>query len=195
MDTLSKLSPTITNMIRTDHTHVMSTFHQYEIDTSTQTKQALVNSACLALEIHTQLEEEIFYPAMRSIGMESMVDDKSYPEHDQIRRLIAQLRAMDASDRNYDETFMQLMRTVIHHVADEETVLLPEAERRLDSDRLSELGAQMTKRRLKLMRPRAAELALNTVRGMPATSMLVAAGAVLAGTYFVRRSMAARHAY
>ena len=195
MDTFSKLSPTITNMIRTDHTHVMSTFHQYEIDTSPQTKQALVNSACLALEIHAQLEEEIFYPAMRSIGMESIIDDKNYPEHDQIRQLIARLRAMDADDSNYDETFMQLMRIVIHHVADEETVLLPEAERRLDTDRLSELGAQMTKRRLKLMRPRMAELAINTVRGMPATSMLVAAGAVLAGTYLVRRSIAGRHAY
>lgn len=194
MDTLSKLSPTITNMIRTDHTHVMSTFHQYEIDTSPHTKQALVNNACLALEIHAQLEEEIFYPAMRTVGMSSILEDKNYPEHEQIRELIAQLRAMDPSERSYDETFMQLMRTVIHHVADEETVMLPEAERLLDKDRLSELGAQMTKRRLKLIRPRAAELAINTMRGMPATSMLVAAGAVLAGTYFVRRSMMGRHA-
>ena len=192
--TLSKLSPTITNMIRMDHTHVMSTFHEYEIDTSPQTKQALVNSACLALEIHAQLEEEIFYPAMRTIGTSSMLDEKNYPEHEEMRQLITRLRAMQPDERNYDETFMQLMRTVMHHVADEETVLLPEAERLLDKDRLSELGAQMTKRRLKLLRPRAAELAINTVRGMPTTSMLVAAGAVLAGTYFVRKSMAARHA-
>ena len=192
MDTLSKLSPTITNMIRTDHTHVMSTFHQYEIDTSPGTKEALVESACLALEVHAQLEEEIFYPAMRSAGMDSMVDERSVPEHQEMRQLIEQLRGMEPTESRYDETFMQLMRVVMHHVADEETVLLPEAERLLKG-RLEELGVQMTKRRLQLMRPRAASMAYNMVRGMPGKSMLVAAGALLAGTYLVRKSMG-RHA-
>ena len=70
--------------------------------------------------------------------------------------------------------------------------LLPEAERLL-KDQLEELGAQMTKRRLQLMRPRATEFVFNTVRGMPARSMLVAAGALVAGTYLVRKSMG-RHA-
>jgi hemerythrin superfamily protein len=192
MDTLSKLSPTITNMIRMDHTHVMSTFHQYEIDTSPGTKEALVNSACIALEIHAQLEEEIFYPAMRSLGMDSAIDEKNVPEHQEMRQLIAQLRGMEATDSGYDDTFLSLIRVVMHHVADEETVLLPEAERLLPKDRLAQLGAEMTKRRLQLMRPRAGSMAYNMVRGMPAKSMLMAAGALLAGTYLVRRSMSGR---
>ena len=50
-----KVSPTATNMIRMDHTHVMATFHQYEIDSSPRTKQGLANTICLALEIHAQL--------------------------------------------------------------------------------------------------------------------------------------------
>lgn len=189
---LSQLSPTITNMIRMDHTHVLTTFHQYEIDSSPQTKQALVNTACLALEIHAQLEEEIFYPAMRSLASDKAVLEKSVPEHNEMRRLIGKLRGMEPTDAGYDETFMELMRDVLHHVADEETTLLPHAERAL-GDRLSELGAQMTKRRLQLAAPRAGEIAMNTVRGFPTTSVLVAAGAVLAGTYLARRS-SARHA-
>ena len=191
MDALGKLSPTITNMIRMDHTHVMATFHQYEIDTSPGTKEALVKSACDALEIHAQLEDEIFYPAMRGVGMDSVVDEKNVPEHEEMRQLIAQMRSMEPTDRGYDDTFMRLMRVVMHHVADEETVLLPEAERLL-ADRLDELGAQMTKRRLQLLRLRAASIASNMVRGMPGKSMLVAAGAVLAGTYLVKRSMERR---
>ena len=55
---------------------------------------------------------------------------------------------MQPGDAAYDETVMELMRDVLHHVADEETMLLPDAERRL-GDQLNELGAQMTKRRLK----------------------------------------------
>ena len=185
------LSPSITNMIRMDHTHVMSTFHQYEIDASPQIKEALVNTACLALEIHAQLEEEIFYPAMQKFAADVPTVKQSVPEHDEMRRLIGQLRDMEPTDARYDLTFMELMRNVMHHVADEETTLLPDAER-LMPERLGELGAEMTKRRLQLAAPHAGEMAWNTARGFPATSMVVAAGALLAGTYLAKRSFA-RH--
>lgn len=185
------LSPSITNMIRMDHTSVLTTFHQYEIDTNPKTKQALVNTACLALEIHAQLEEEIFYPAMRELGVDNAVLDKSVPEHQEMRRIIDSLRTMTPTDPAYDQTFMQLMRDVMHHVADEETTLLPDAER-LMPDRLGELGARMTRRRLQLTAPHAGEIAANAVRSFPTSSMLVAAGAVLAGTYFARRAFSHR---
>ena len=175
---LTKLSPTITNMIRADHTHVLATFHQFEADTSPGTKQALVNTACLALEVHAQLEEEIFYPAMREAGAEIDAETvgKSVPEHDEMRQLIARLRMLEPTDAAFDDTFYELMRTVLHHVADEETILLPDAERIL-GDRLSELGAAMTKRRLELVKPKVGEIAWNTVRSMPASTMLMGAGA------------------
>jgi hemerythrin superfamily protein len=188
-----KLSPTITNIIRMEHSHVLTTFHQYEINESPKKKQALVNSACLDLEIHGQLEEEIFYPAVRTV-MQSSILEKSVLEHEAMRESIADLRAMEATHVNYDQTFMKLMQDVLHHVADEETVLLPGAERLLEEN-LYELGAQMAKRRLQLAAPRAGEIALNSIRGFPIRSMLVAAGALLAGTYLVKRSRSlSRHA-
>jgi len=184
----NKLFPSITDMIRTDHTNVLSTFHRYEADAAPEKKRALANTICLALEIHAQLEEEIFYPAMQDISANRSILEKSVPEHDAMRASIARLRAMEPTDFDYDEALMQLMREVVHHVADEETTLLPEAEKQL-RDRLGELGAAMTKRRLQLAAPHAGELAADTVRGMPATSMLLAAGTLIAGTYLVRRTM------
>jgi hemerythrin superfamily protein len=193
---LKKLSPTITNMIRMDHTHVMVTFHQFEADTAPRTKKALVNTACVALEIHAQLEEEIFYPAVRRVVTDQVVIDKSVPEHAEMKRLIAKLRGMEPTDADYDRTFMELMRDVMHHVADEETVLLPAAERML-ADEIEELGAQMTKRRLQLVAPRAAEIAGNTLRALPASTMLVSTmlvsvGAVLAGGLVLNRALRRR---
>jgi hypothetical protein len=135
-----------------------------------------------------QLEEEIFYPALRTAGADDEMLAKSTPEHNEVRRLIGQLRSLDAMDPSYDQTFLLMMRNVMHHVADEETTLLPDAERLL-ADQIGELGAEMTKRRLQLTAPRAGEIAVNTLRGFPASSMLVAAGAVLAGTYFAKRAM------
>jgi hemerythrin superfamily protein len=182
-----KLVPTITNMIRMDHTHVLATFHQYEMDSAPKTKKALVESACLALDIHAQLEEEIFYPAMRSVTTGNDVLEKSVPEHNEMRQLIATLRSMQPTDTSYDQTFMALMKLVMHHVADEETTLLPEAELRL-KDRLGELGAQMTKRRLQLAAPHTGDIIWNTMRGMPAKSLLIAAGALVAGSYMLKRT-------
>jgi hemerythrin superfamily protein len=188
MNTITEnLVPTITNMIRMDHTHVLATFHQYEMDSSPKTKQALVENACLALDIHAQLEEEIFYPAMRSVTTGNDVLDKSVPEHNEMRQLISRLRSMQPTDTAYDQTFMALMKIVMHHVADEETTLLPEAELRL-KDRLGELGAQMTKRRLQLAAPHTGEIMWNTLRGMPTKSLLLAAGALVAGSYVLKRA-------
>ena len=190
----SHMSPKATDMIRFDHSHVMTNFHHYETLSSPGTKKALVNTICVALEIHAQLEEEIFYPAVRAVSQkdQEQVSGKSVPEHDEMRRLIARLRGMEASDERYDETVMELMRDVLHHVADEETILLPDAERELGADRLSELGAEMTKLRMKLSVPRAGEIALNQLRGMPTSYMIAGAAMLLAGGYVVKRAMAPR---
>jgi hypothetical protein len=185
MNTITeRFAPSATEMIRGDHQKVLAAFHRYKLAASPGKKLALVNTVCLALEVHAQLEEEIFYPAMRP--EHPALVEKSVPEHDEMRSLIATLRSMEPSGEEYDRTFMELMRTVIHHVADEETTLLPDAER-LFGPQLSELGARMMRRRLQLMMPRAAEVARNSVRAMPATPLLLAAGALIAGAWLFRR--------
>jgi hemerythrin superfamily protein len=170
---ISSISPTITTMIRLDHTHVISAFHRYRNETAWWRKRAIVNSVCAALEIHAQLEEEIFYPALS----EAMAGDerlaKSKPEHDQMREDIAKLRAMGPQDAAYDARFMQLMREVMHHVADEETTLLPIAERSLKHE-LRTLGAQMTQRRMQLLGERPVEIAVNTAGTFPVATALLA---------------------
>lgn len=186
MNALTRLSPSITKMIRADHTAVIATFHKYETGASSGTKRALVNTVCSALEIHAQLEEEIFYPEMRALDSRQV--EKSLPEHDEMRRLVGVLRAMDASEASFDETFMTLMREVLHHAAHEETVLLPRAERELSEDRLSELGAQMTKRRMELMAPRAGEIAVNAARSYSG-ALIAGAGVLAIGALVAARAM------
>ena len=176
--------PRATNMIRLDHTHVTATFHQYRIADRPSVKRGLVDQICIALEIHAQLEEEIFYPAVRAVTDNPTIQ-KSVPEHDEMRRLIATLRGMSPTDVRFDDTVMELMRDVLHHVADEETVLLPEAERLL-TDQLESLGARMTRRRLELVGPRSFDIASSMARSVAPSSiavgLLAAAGAAFAIT-------------
>ncbi|MBE7942254.1 MULTISPECIES: hemerythrin domain-containing protein [Ramlibacter] len=190
---LSKLSPSITDMIRMDHAHVMTAFHQYEAGSSPRVKKGLVDSVSVALEIHAQLEEEIFYPALRAVEDTDFMK-KSVPEHDEMRRLIGQLRKLEPGDAKYDETFYELMNHVIHHVADEETLLLPAAERVL-ADQLGELGARMTKRRLQLAAPRTGEIAGGMARAMGPGALVAGAGALLACGYLLARPRGDRAAW
>ena len=184
---ISTLTPNATTMIKLDHTHALATFHQYKTSSSAQVKQGLVNTTCLALEVHAQLEEEIFYPALRAVS-DSETLKKSEPEHSEMKRLIALLRGMQPDDAKYDETYMELMRDVLHHVADEETILLPEAERLLAAQ-LGELGVKMMKRRLQLVAPRTKDIAMNMARAIPGPSLAVLGGALIAGLFVGRRTM------
>jgi hypothetical protein len=182
---MSQLSPSVTNQIRLDHTHVLSAFHQYEVGSPARLKKGLADQVCLALELHTQLEEEIFYPALRVVVDNEMLR-KSTPEHDEMRGLISRLRNMPVGDPAFDDTFFELMRHVMHHVADEETQLLPAAERLLPNQ-LGELGAQMTRRRLELAGPRTPELASSMARSLSAGSIVAAGSALLAGAQLLTR--------
>jgi hemerythrin superfamily protein len=190
MFSLKKLSPSITDMIRFDHSHVMVTFHQYTRDKRPSVKKALAETICDALEIHATLEEEIFYPAMRPRAADQKVMDKSEPEHMEMRRVIDELRRTDPRDSRHDDLVFELMRDVVHHVADEETVLLPEAEQVMTKDRLSELGTEMTKRRLQLVTPKAGKIARNTAVGFSGSTAAVVmgvAGALFAARAFIRK--------
>jgi hypothetical protein len=184
------MSPSITNLIRLDHTHVLSAFHRYEASSSARLKKGLADNVCLALEIHTQLEEELFYPALRVVAGDNELLRKSAPEHDEMRGLLSRLRHMPATDPAHDDTFFDLMRHVMHHVADEETMLLPLAER-LIPEQLPELGARMNKRRLELLGRRTPELASSVARSMSPGTLVAMGSAVLAGAQLLTRGRGA----
>jgi len=179
------ICPNVTTIIRIDHAHVLAAFRRFRSYMPVGRKRALVANVCLALEVHAQLEEEIFYPALRTIAPDDDVLDKSRPEHDEMRRLIAELRTLGPENPRFDDTFRTLIRTVLHHVADEETVLLPLAEDVL-GDELGSLGWQMTKRRMELLRPRVGELTTTTARTFPVGTAAAAVGVLTLGWLLFR---------
>jgi hypothetical protein len=157
------LCPSVITQIHFDHLHVLTLHQQYRSDSAPLAKQGLVESICLALEVHEQLEDEIFYPALEAVN--GPVMEQHVASHDAMCRSIAALREMNPRDADYDRTFRQLMHAVIHHAADEETIVLPDAERLLAGE-LDALGARMARRRLELVAPIAGEVARDHVRGL-----------------------------
>lgn len=185
---IDRVTPSITSMIRMDHTHVMTAFHRYRTDAPWDKKRAIAEQICLALEVHAQLEEEIFYPALKTVLTADAVLNKSETEHAEMRERMARLRQSE-NEATFDEDLYSLMRIVIHHVADEETQLLPAAERLL-ADQLGQLGMQMTKRRVQLTAPRAGRIAATGARTFPAaaSAALAIGGTVAVGALLLKRS-------
>jgi hemerythrin superfamily protein len=182
-----KPSTLATKMIRDDHAAVMTQFHKITSDLPDDVLKTRARAICAALEVHAQLEEEIFYPALRAAGVQSAALDKSVPEHDTMRQLIEQVRAEEHSAAQWTrDALNELINAVMHHVADEETQLLPAAERFLGPQRLAELGAEMRTRRLALMAPRAAELG-QLMSAAPAKTAAITVAAVVGSVMLLTR--------
>jgi hemerythrin-like domain-containing protein len=102
------------------------------------------------LKVHTKLEEEIFYPAMREKGGElaDMIAEAT-EEHHVVDLLVAELEKLNSADEQYDAKFTVLMENVEHHVEEEEGQLFPKAGKALRGE-LDELGDEMSERKVQL---------------------------------------------
>lgn len=145
--------PKATELIRADHKQVSALFHQYNSSNGQiGQKENLARQICTELEMHAQLEEEIFYPAVKAKSDEEGKEkvQEGIREHQKIKRLIAHLKGQISDDDEYDTTVDELKQCVEHHVSEEESEVLPEAEQNLGYQ-LQQLGAQMQRRKQQLL--------------------------------------------
>jgi hemerythrin superfamily protein len=106
-----------------DHKLVQKLFIQYqtfhEFGAPATDRQLLAERICAALEVHTQIEEEIFYPAVREATGDDQLLDHAAQEHQEAKDLIARIQAMSPEDDGYDECVQQLAEAVMSHVMEE----------------------------------------------------------------------------
>jgi hemerythrin superfamily protein len=142
------------SLLMEDHEHVKDLFEQFEGlgDRAMVSKKKLVDEICNELTKHTMIEEELFYPAVRSLGKEfEDTMDEAIVEHASAKQLIAQLLSMDAGDDLYDAKVTVLSEQIDHHVEEEENELFPKVRKsRLD---LVALGQQMEERKQQIPDP------------------------------------------
>ena len=90
-------------------------------------RQALAERICQELTVHAQIEEEIFYPALRQATGADELLDEAEAEHQQAKDLIARIQGMHAPDPAMDELVAQLARAIEHHVKEERDQLFTKA--------------------------------------------------------------------
>ncbi len=130
----------ILTMLKDDHKRVKKAFRDFEkLDAERDQDKCrqLVEHTCGELEVHTALEEELFYPAVRDCIKQQDLIDEAEVEHMSAKTLIAQLKNMEPDDPKYAATFTVLGEYVKHHIKEEENEMFPLLTRaRLDWDKL-----------------------------------------------------------
>jgi hemerythrin superfamily protein len=134
-------------ILRKDHDGVKAIFDEFKKAESPAKRKALIRQAVSALKIHAAVEEEIFYPAIRShVGADLM--NEADEEHHVAKLLIAELDR-SAEDDHRDAKFTVLAEGVRHHIKEEEGEIFPKAKQ-LDID-FEKLGERMVARKKELL--------------------------------------------
>jgi hypothetical protein len=133
-------------LLKQDHDKVKKAFKKFEkMDPESSAAQQLAAQTIADLKLHTQVEEEIFYPALRQALEEDDLLNEAVVEHKSAKLLIQDLESMDASDPMFAATFTVLGEYVDHHVKEEEGEMFREARKaKLD---LAGLGEQIAARK------------------------------------------------
>ncbi|MEP6940866.1 MAG: hemerythrin domain-containing protein [Rudaea sp.] len=121
------------DLLVADHLAAGKCFKQYETmmkkNAPDAQRVALANKVCEMLKVHTQIEEEIFYPAARSAGVDMDTLDEAYVEHAGAKDLITQIQSSNPMGEYYDAKVKVLGDIVNHHVVEEHTEMFPKCRR------------------------------------------------------------------
>jgi hemerythrin superfamily protein len=140
------------DVLEEDHREVEEWFDEYDElkDSDEDRKGELAEKICLALKIHAQIEEEIFYPRAREATKDDDLIDEAVVEHATVKNLIGEIEEMDAGEELYDAKIRVLGEMVKRHIREEEEELFPELQSaKIDLDTV---GKELAERKEELMK-------------------------------------------
>lgn len=136
-------------LLRADHRLVSDLFEQFDKSRSPARKQDLVNQICQELTVHAQVEEELFYPAVKEALRDTELVPEARVEHDSLKQLIAKIQSLSQDDEAFKANVTVLSEYVKHHVKEEQNEMFPKVKAsKLD---LKALGQAILQRKQELM--------------------------------------------
>ena len=138
-------------LLKADHRQVENWFEQFDSSRSDSRKEELAQKICQALQVHTQIEAEIFYPAFLQATQEEDIHHEAEVEHAGAKKLIAEIESTGADDDHFDARVRVLSEMIKHHVKEEEKRDGMFAKARQSDMDLGEIGERLASRKQELM--------------------------------------------
>jgi hemerythrin superfamily protein len=134
----------IIEMLKQDHQEASAMMDRIEsANAGDPSVMTTFNQLKQALTLHTQIEETIFYPALRDNDQTQDQIEESFEEHQEVKDMLSEMSGMQAGNDEFMSMMSDLRDAVEHHVEEEENELFPQAQQILGDSRLQEMGQQM----------------------------------------------------
>jgi hypothetical protein len=130
------------SLLKADHQKVAALFEQLE-SAGGQSKLRVFEQIKTELELHTQIEEKIFYPALEEPEETHDLTLEAYEEHDVVKKLLRELSRARTANEEWEAKAKVLQENVEHHVEEEENELFPKAEAALGDEEIERLGQRL----------------------------------------------------
>lgn len=136
-------------LLKADHAVVADLFKKVEA-TEESAHPAIFEKIKAELEVHTHIEETIFYPKLKADGDKELVDItlEGIEEHHQVKMFLRELTSLSDQSEKFEPKLKVLIEDVEHHVKEEEEEMFPMVKSQFDADTLDELGAAMEAEKL-----------------------------------------------
>jgi hemerythrin superfamily protein len=135
------------NLLKTDHRKVDKLFEQLEKGEGN--RERLFTELATELTVHAEIEEQLFYPAVKDAEPTRDLVLESYEEHKQMKMVLSDLASADKKTPEWKAGLKVLMEDVQHHVGEEEKELFPKVSKLLSKPQLEELGTRMEALKMK----------------------------------------------
>lgn len=142
------------DLLKEDHARVKKLFKAFEKakEGDHEAIEDIITTACTELKVHSKIEEEIFYPAVRAQANHELEEllNEAKVEHGSVDALVEKLMTVKMDDDMYKANFTVVVEYVKHHVQEEEKQMFPKV-RKLKGLDLADLAMQLRARQEKLM--------------------------------------------
>ena len=130
-------------VLKQDHQKVKGLFQEARQGTDRNKRKELFDKIDTQLEIHTHIEETVFYPAMETHEELKDLVAEALEEHQEAKMLLDELEELGADNHDFSSKLQQLMEAVEHHVEEEEGEMFPKIREVFDQDELEQLGQEL----------------------------------------------------
>jgi hemerythrin superfamily protein len=130
-------------VLKQDHQKVKGLFQEARQGTDRNKRKELFDKIDTQLEIHTHIEETVFYPAIEEHEEFKDMVAEALEEHQEAKMLLDELAELGADNHDFSSKLQQLMEAVEHHVEEEEGEMFPKIREVFDEDELEQLGQEL----------------------------------------------------
>ncbi len=133
----------VLELIKADHRLVETLFSEIEKTDDTHKLYDSFNQLYEALNVHAEVEEQVFYPAVRDRQDTEKLVDEAHKEHEEAKQMLEDVSSLSPTSAEFKAKIRELKQTMQHHIQEEENEVFSQVRQCMSDKKLEQLGNQL----------------------------------------------------